>query len=159
MSTSSAIRLLLSTWVALTTMQHKTQNHTSTFLLQQNNKRHEGVKRRATFKFSWKQDLKTNTSPTSDKFSNNSSLTAAKLTSAFPAGRGDYPCVIHILTSVFQCEGRINTCVLWSAISSMNPWNTKGFWTGATVFCVCKIQKDLREKHKKTQRAWIFAAP
>lgn len=47
------------------------------------------------------------------------------------------------------------TCVLWSAISNMNQWNTNGFSTGFMILYVYKIEK----RKKKTLRAWIFAAP
>lgn len=47
-----------------------------------------------------------------------------------------------------------NTCVLWSAISNMNQWNS--FWAGFMMLYVYKIIE--KKKKKQTQRAWIFAA-
>lgn len=42
-----------------------------------------------------------------------------------------------------------NTCVLWSAISNMNQWNTNGFWTGIMILYVYKKQK-LKQKNTKS---------
>lgn len=46
-----------------------------------------------------------------------------------------------------------NTCVLWSAISNMNQWNTNGFWTGIMILYVYKIQKGLKKNNKKNTKS------
>lgn len=61
-------------------------------------------------------------------------------------GCGDCPCVIHILTSVFQCEGRIIHVCCGQLSPIWNQWNTNGFWTGIMILYVYKKQKNKKGK-------------
>ena len=164
-STSSAIRLLWSTWEALTTMQRKWRdNHASIFLLlgpqtnrgerQQWHFSGRTIRRWIVHQQGQKATTKTAT--------RNLCLTAPTLIRASPTPRSW--CVwrlsmcnpyTYLSVPVWRTY---NTCLLWSAISNMNQWNTNGFWTGIMILYVYKIQK-IYIKKTKTQRAWIFAAP
>lgn len=172
-STSSATRLLSSTWVALTTMQRKrTDNHPSIFLLWgPQTKPSEPTERRreinvniepfpgARFKFCTNEDKKQQ-----KQQQENLCLTASQ--QEFPwgaAGCGDYPCVIHILTSVFQCEGRIiHVCCgqlspIWT--SEIQMASEQELWYSMCIKQTNKQKKILKKLNKKNTRAWIFAAP
>lgn len=168
-STSSATRLLSSTWVALTTMQRKLRDkHPSILLLRspQTNQRVKQRERRPEILnlFFRERDLKTNPTPTSTKSNNKNSNKKSVSNSShthqeFPwgaGGCGDCPCVIHILTSVFQCEGRIiHVCCgqlspIWT--SEIQTASEQELWY---YMCI----KKQKQKKTKTQRAWIFAAP
>lgn len=77
-------------------------------------------------------------------------------------GCEDYPCVIHILTSVFQCEGRI----IHVCCGQLSPIRTSEKQTASEQelwYYMCiknnKNKNKKKKRKKKTQRAWIFAAP
>lgn len=170
-STSSATRLLSSTWVALTTMQRKrTDNHPSIFLLWgpqtkptewANRKTAWDKREHWTFSGSEIQILHQWGQKQQQE---NLCLTASQ--QEFPwgaAGCGDYPCVIHILTSVFQCEGRIiHVCCgqlspIWT--SEIQMASEQELWYSMCIKQTNKQKKDLKKLNKKNTRAWIFAAP
>lgn len=166
MSTSSATRPLWSTWVALTTMQRKWRdNHPSIFLLRgpQTNLTSETRERRPeatwTFNlFSGSETQKMNSTPTRTKSNNekqqqrNLCPTAPTLIRGSPWGAGGCGrlsmCNPYTYLSV-PVWRTYNTCVLWSAISNMNQWNTNGFWTGIMILYVYK--KNKKEKKQNTK--------
>lgn len=173
MSTSFATRLLWSTWVALTTMQRKWRvNRPPIFLLQRPQANQYEKQERET---AWNNmniepfpgaRFKDEFTPTRTKSNNTNSNKKSVSDSTHThqelpweaGGCGDYPCVIHILTSVFQCEGRIiHVCCgqlspIWTSEIQMASEQELWYYT-------CIKYKKIKKKIKKTQRAWIFAAP
>lgn len=144
MSTSSATRRLSSTWVASTTMQRKWRDDypSSSFRIHRRTNEwskggRPGLKNSVDFEspfpyfivlLEWNSKVNftaTRTKDNNEKRQNEKSVSnSERIHRRVPAGAGgcaDCPCVIHILTSVFQCEGRIITWVLWSANSNMKP--------------------------------------
>lgn len=170
MSTSSATRLLSSTWVALTTMQRKWRDHHLSISQLQgprnkptsetkrktawNNVDIEqffffpGVRLKDEFLHQQGQKKKSNNKNSNKKSVSNSNHTHQE----FPwgaGGCGDCPCVIHILTSVFQCEGRIIHVCCGQLSPIWNQWNTNGFWTGIMILYVYKKKQQKGKKTKK----------
>lgn len=176
-SISSATRRLLSTWVALTTMQRKWRDHhpSSSFSpptnrptdrsTNQASERRErpGLRTSVDFEspslyivsFYGSETLKVNITATrttktttNNNHDNMKPMSNSKHTH-WPVSQGgaglcvcvDCPCVIHILTSVFQCEGRIITWVLWSANFNMKPVKYKRLLNrNCDTICVQKIE-------------------
>lgn len=158
MSTSSVTRLLWSTWVASITMQHKRRrNHATIFLLRGPNQqapREKGGVNATTRAFHGSRISRATRRQlaTKKKHSNKTNLPTAlpTLLVSFPDARGDGPCVIHILTSVFQCEGRI----IHVCCGQLSPvWTSEIQTTSEQEFrysmCV-KYRKRFKKKNTKS---------
>lgn len=169
MSTSSATRLPLSTWVALTTMQRKWRdNHPSIFPLRGPQTKPTNETRERRLEKTWTLNLfpgvrliddefyanKDKKTTTNNKNSSKKSVSNSSHThQEFPweaGGCGDCPCVIHILTSVFQCEGRIiHVCCgqlspIWT--SEIQMASEQELW-----YYMCIKNKKNRQKKNKTK--------
>lgn len=162
-STSSATRLLSSTWVALTTMQRKrTDNHPSIFLLWgpqtkptewANRKTAWDKREHWTFSGSEIQILHQRgqkaTKTATRKSLSNSVSAGVSLRSCWVWRLSMCNPYTYLSVPVWRTY---NTCVLWSAISNMNQWNTNGFWTGIMILYVYKTNKQTKKRFKKTKQ-------
>lgn len=165
-STSSATRLLWSTWVALTTMQRKWRdNHPSIFPLRgpQTNRRVKTRERRP--ETTWTLNLFFLGARLKDEFyTNKDKKQQQKQQQELCVWQHPHSPGVSLRSwwvwRLSMCNPytylsvpvwrTYNTCVLWSAISNMNQWNTNGFWTGIMILYVYKKTKTNKKNNTKS---------